>query len=80
MVAPLDIKIPHGGEHVQDLRCTRSAVEDIANDMQRVNGQRMNEIRYGYQQLIGTAGLDDGIDDGVVVGVAVVLLEVRLVQ
>ena len=48
--------------------------------MERVNGQGMNEITDDDDELVGTAGLDDGIDDGVVIGLPLMLLQVRLMQ
>ena len=80
MIAPLDIVVSHCGEHVEYLARTRTAVKDVAYYMQRVDGERMNEITDHYQQLFGAACLDDGIDDGVVVGLPVVLFQVGLVE
>ena len=80
VVAPLDIVVTDGREHVKDLGCARPAVEDVSDDMERVNGQGMNEITDDDDELVGTAGLDDSFDDGVVIGLAVVLLQTRLVQ
>ena len=79
MVSPLDVIVAYGGEDVEYLGSTRSAVEDIADDMQGVDSERMDEIADGDEELFGATGLDDGINDGIVIGVAVVLLEVGLV-
>ena len=68
MVTPLDIIVTDGREHVKDLGCTRSAVEDVSDDMERINGQGMNEITDDDDELVGTAALDDSLDDGVVIG------------
>ena len=80
VVAPLDVVVAHGGEHVQYLAGARSTVEDVTYDMQGVDGERMDEIGYLDEQLFGAAGLDDGVDDGVVVVDAVALLQVRLME
>ena len=71
MVSPLDIVVTNGGEHVQYLGGSGTTIEDISYDMKRVNGERMNEITDGNNELVGTTGLDDGVNDGVVIGLPV---------
>ena len=80
MVAPLNIVVAHGVQHIENLAGSRAAVENISYDVQFVDRQAMDKIRDGNDQLVGTTGFDDGIDDGVVIRLAVFLLHVRFVQ
>ena len=80
MVAPLDIIVTHGGQHIQNLSGSGTTIEDIADDMQRINGERMNEIGNDDDELVGTACLNDSIDDSVVISLSVMLLQIGFMQ
>ena len=80
MVAPLDIEIANGGQHVQNLTCSRTTIEDITYHMQRINRQRMNKIANSDNQLFRTTRLNNRIDNGIVIRLPVMLLKVRFMQ
>ena len=79
VVAPLNIIIAHPRERIHDLARPGTAVEDVAHDMQRVDGQTVDEIGDGDDELLGAAHFYDSIDNSVVV-VGAVVLNARLVE
>lgn len=40
--------------------CTRPTVEDIAYNVQRVDGEALNEVTHGNDEIVGTLGRDNG--------------------
>ena len=79
VVAPLDIIIAHRREDLHDLGCTRAAVEDVANDMPSIDGQGMDEVGDGYEQLLCPTRINNRINDGMEIAGAVAL-DTRLVE
>ena len=63
VVAPLDIDRVVVHQHVHDDVCAWAAVEDIADDVQVVDDQPLDQIAHGDDEFLGAVGFDDGRDD-----------------
>ena len=50
---------------------TRAAVIDVADDVERVDDQPLDEVAESDDKLVSTMRLDDGVDDDVEVLVLV---------
>ena len=74
VVAPLDVDVVEVAERVHDEVCARTAVVNVAEDVQAVNGQALDEIAEGDDEVVGAARADDGADDDVEVGLLVVVI------
>ena len=74
VVAPLDVDVVEVAERVHDKVCARTAVVDIAEDVQAVDGQALDEIAEGYDEMVSAARTNDGADDDVEVGLLVVVV------
>ena len=74
MVAPLDVDVVEVAERVHNKVCARTAVVNVAEDVQAVNGQALDEIAEGDDEVVGAARADDGADDDVEVGLLVVVV------
>ena len=65
MIAPLYVPRVILTEGVHNLMRASSAVVDIAEDMQLVDGQTLNDVTDGADKVVGAPCRDDGIhDDG----------------
>ena len=71
VIAPLDVEVVVVADRVHDNMRSRTAVVDVADDMQTVDGQALDEVTHRYDECVGPAGRDDGRDDLVEVGVFV---------
>ena len=71
VVTPLDIKVMIVAEGIHDDVCTRSAVIDVAHDMERIDGEPLDEVAHGDDEVVGPSGGDDGTDNHVDVGMLV---------
>ena len=56
MVAPLDIYVMVLHQLVEDMVGTRAAVEQVADDMQPVHGQLLNQVAQRHNQRFGNPG------------------------
>ena len=65
MIAPLDVPRVILSQRVHDLMGTRSSVVDIAQDMQLVDGQALDNVADGDDEVIGATCGDDGINDDI---------------
>ena len=63
MIAPLDIPIMVIAEDIHDMMRSVSSVKDVAQDMERVNGQSLDQVTKCCDESIGAAGTDNGIND-----------------
>ena len=63
MIAPLDIPRVILSEGVHDLMGAGSSVIDVAEDMQLVDGQTLNHITDGTDEIVSTACGDNRIHD-----------------
>ena len=79
VVAPLDIEVVVVAEGVHDDVGARTAVVDVAHDVQRVDGEALDEVAQGHDEVIRPPGADDGGDDDVDVGL-LVGVDARLVE
>ena len=67
VVAPLHIDLMIGFQRVHDEVGARAAVEDIADDVQAVDGQRLNDAAERDDHRVGLVGLKDRLHDFLVV-------------
>ena len=67
MIAPLYVVVPVIHQQVKNEVCSRSAVIDIAEDMQLVDAERLDYAAYRLDERIGLTGGDDRLHDTVVV-------------
>ena len=80
VVAPLDVPVAVVTEGVHDQVCTRTAVIDVAEDMELVDAQLLDHVAHGYNEGVGLTGGDDGLDDAVEVGLLVILAALLVEQ
>jgi len=66
VVAPLDIDIMEINQGIHDRIGARSAVEDITDDMQFVDGKLLDQDTQAGDEILHHAGLDDRADTGLV--------------
>ncbi len=57
--------LTHG---VKDDMCTGTAVEDVAEDVQLVNGQSLDDVADGDDEIVCTTSGDDGVNNDVDIG------------
>ena len=50
---------------VENDMCTRSAIVDISKNVQLVDGQPLDDVANGDNEVVGTACGDNGIDDDI---------------
>ena len=56
---------------VHDVMRPVSSVEDVAQDVERVDGQALDQLAEGDDEIVGSTGADDGINDYTDIGLAV---------
>ena len=78
VVAPLDIYIVEVHELVHDNVRARSTVEDIADDMQTVHSQVLDQVAERPDELVPHLDVDDGVNDLIVVNFLVVIVVVHM--
>ena len=74
VVAPLHVDGVVSHEAVDDEVGARAAVEDVADEVQVVDGQALDERGQRADEVVGAAGVDDRADDALVVGQALLSL------
>ena len=74
VVAPLYVPRVVLAQRVHDDVGARSAVEDVAQDVELVDGQPLYDVAECYDEVVGASCGDDGIDNDVDVGGLVVVL------
>ena len=52
-------------ERVHDDVCPGSAVEDVSEDVQLVDGEALNDVAESDDEVVGALSGDDGVDDTV---------------
>ena len=79
MVTPLDVEIVEIAQDIHNLVGAWATVIDVAQEVQHVDGQLLNEVAHGNDEIInalrGNDGLDDHVHVGLLVGVAAVLVQ-----
>ena len=63
VVAPLDIVVVIVAQGLHDQVCARAAVVDVADDVERVDDQPVDDIADGGDEVVRPAGGDDRVDD-----------------
>ena len=53
---------------VHDLMGTWASVVDVAQDVQLVDGQTLDDVADGHDEVVGTTCRNDGVDDDADVG------------
>ena len=71
VVAPLDVEVVARQQVVHDDVGTRSAIEDIAKDVQLVDAQFVDDIAYCDDEVSRLSCLYDGLNDSLDVGVLI---------
>ena len=79
VIAPLDVPRLVAAHHVHDDVRPRSAVVDVAQDVQLVDGQPLYDVTQGADEVVGAPRRDDGVHDDRHVG-RLVLVVGTLVQ
>ena len=68
MITPLDVKIVVLAECVQDDMGSGSSVINIPHNVQQVDGQPLDQIAEGNDEIVGTPRCNDGVDNLIDVG------------
>ena len=74
VVAPLNVERMVGEQAVHNLGRTAAAVEDVAHQVQVVDGEALDERGERLDKVVGAGGLQDGFDNALVITHAVVVL------
>ena len=69
-----------GEQAVHNLGRTAAAVEDVAHQVQVVDGQALDERGERLDKVVGARGLQDGLNDALVIAHAIVILVRMRVQ
>ncbi len=79
MVTPLDVKVVEPAQDIHDLVGAGATVIDVAQDVQHVDGELLDEVTHRDDEFIDAVSRDDGLDNhidiGLLVGVAAVLVQ-----
>ena len=73
MIAPFDVDIRVLDEQIENLFRGRTAVEDVAHDVQTVDRQPLDQQRHRDDKVVGV-DLYDGLEDVVVVAHLILIL------
>ena len=63
MISPLDIPIMVIAEDVHDVMWTGTSVENVAQDMKRVDSEALYQVAKRNDEVVCTSGADDGVHD-----------------
>jgi len=74
VVAPLDVDGVVGAQAIDDAVGARPAVEDVADEVQVVDGEAFDQRGERADEVVGAAGVDDRADDALMVGQALLVL------
>lgn len=80
MVAPLDIHIVELHQLFHNDICSGSPVKDIADDMEIVNGQVLDQVAQRLDKLRAHFAVDDGADDLIVVYLLIFIAVIHMDQ
>ena len=79
MVAPLNIKIVVVAQDIHDFIRARTTIIDVAQEVQHINSQLLNQVTHGDDEFIYTMCrndcLDNHIDISLLVGVTAALVQ-----
>lgn len=71
VIAPLDVEMVELTEAIHDEVCAGAAVEDVAQDMEALDGEALNDMTKGRDEVVSATCVDDGADDGFVIAVLI---------
>ena len=71
VITPLDIPVMIVFHEVHDEMGSGATVIDVAENVQLVNGQSLNDITNGNNKVVSSARRDDGVDDDIHIGTLV---------
>ncbi len=74
VVAPLDVDGVVGAQAIDDAVGARPAVEDVADEVQMIDGEAFDQRGERADEVVGAAGVDDRADDALMVGQALLVL------
>ena len=74
VVAPRDVPMVVTIKHIENFMGTRAPVVDVAEDMELVDGQALDDVGDGYDEIVGATRGDDGVDNDIDVGGLVVVV------
>ena len=80
VVTPLEVPTVIALHRVEDDMCAWTTVVDVAEDMEGVDGETLDHIGDGNDEIVGSAGRDDGIYDDIHVGSLVVVVGTLMQQ
>ena len=80
VVAPLNVERMVGEQAVHNLGSAAATVEDIAHQVQVVDGQALDERGERLDKVVGAGGLQNGLHDALVITHAIVVLVRMRVQ
>ena len=79
VVTPLDVEIVEVAQDIHNFVGAGATVIDVAQEVQHVDGQLLDEVAHGNDEIINAMRRNDGLDDhvhiGLLVGVAAVLVQ-----
>ena len=75
VVAPFDVQVMVVAERVHDEVGAGSPVVYVAEDVELVDGQALDQVAQGDDEVVRAAGRDDRVDDDVEIGLLVVVLD-----
>ena len=78
VVAPLDIHIVEVHQLVHDDIRTRSTIKDIADNVQTVHSQVLDQVAQCLDKFISHTDIDDGVDDLIVVHLLIIIVVVHM--
>ena len=64
MVSPLNVPRTIVSQGVNDDVCSRSTVVYVSKDVQLVDCESLNDVRDGYDEIVGSACRYYSVDDG----------------
>ena len=67
VVAPLDIEGMVIHQAVHDFIRLRTAVKDVADDVEMINNEPLNQLCHGNDEVLGASDFEDSLDDRLVV-------------
>ena len=80
VVAPLDVPRVVLAQGVHDDMCTRATIVDVAQDVELVDGQALDDVADGADEIVSTTCRYDGVDNHTDVGCLIVVAQTLVQQ
>ena len=74
MVSPLNVPRIIVAQGINDDVCTRSTVVYVSEDVQLVDCESLNDVRDGYDEIVGSTCRYYSVDDGRYIGTFVYIV------